>query len=77
MVSKVLESEMLLVFLFHNSNPVDMLILPDVASNNQPIPQPAIGANNFKLCLNRAILGLENDPVCEKGASINCANGVG
>ena len=60
-----LASEVLVVRLGQTSKPVDMLILPSVATNNQLGPQPTEGADNRKFSLIRVGLGLESDQAWE------------
>ena len=46
--SEGLVSEVPVFYMGQTSNikPVDMLILPVIATNNQPVPNPIEGANN-------------------------------
>ena len=48
------------------SKTADTLILPDVASNNQPMPHPTGGTDNCKFYINYVGLGLVSGQVCPK-----------
>ena len=46
LVGKGMSSEVLVVWLGQTSKSVDMLIIPDVASNDQPMTKIIRGSNN-------------------------------
>ena len=57
LVGKGMSSEVLVVWLGQTSKSVDMLIIPDVASNDQPMTKIIRGSNNWKLSLNSMGIG--------------------
>ena len=59
--SKVLTSEVPVVRMGQTSKNIDMLILPTVATNNQPVPHLKGGADNRKFYLNRLCQGVDVD----------------
>ena len=59
-------SEVPVVWQVQNSKPVDTLILPAVATNNQPVPHPTGETNNHKFSLNDVSYVLEIYQVCAK-----------
>ena len=64
MVIEGLASEVLVVQLGKTSKPVDTLMIPALAANNQPVIQTKVGSDNKKLSLNKVRLVLEIYHVC-------------
>ena len=65
-VIKVLMIEVPFVRMVQTSKHFDMIIIPFIASDNQPVHQPTEGANNFKFSLNEVGTGLVSGQVCSK-----------
>ena len=57
-------SEVMLIWLDQASKYFNMMIIPDVASDNQPVTQPTGGANNQRFSLNEEMIDLESDQMC-------------
>ena len=57
---------LLVVCMGQTSKPVDMLIIPAVATNNQHAPDPMGSVNKLNLSGDVLELGLESDQVCYK-----------
>ena len=62
--SEGLMSEVPVVRLGQTSKTAGALIIPTVATNNQPVTQPTGGANNCKFALNYVVIGLVSGHVC-------------
>ena len=56
----------LVICMGQTSKPVDMIIIPSIATNNQNVPDPMGSVNKFKFSGDVIELGLESDPVCSK-----------
>ena len=61
-----LVSGLLVVCLGRTSKPVDMLIIPAVATNNQHVTDLMVSVNKLKLSGDVVELGLESDSTCSK-----------
>ena len=61
-----LVSRLLVVCLGRTSKPVDMLIIPAVATNNQHVTDLMVSVNKLKLSGDVVELGLESDSTCSK-----------
>ena len=62
-VSEGLVIEVVVVWLVQTPKPVDMIILPTIATKNQHVSDPTVGANNKKFSVVRVYLGLERGKV--------------
>ena len=56
----------LVVCMGQTSKPVDMIIIPSIATNNQHVPDPMGSVNKLNLSCDVVELGLEIDQVCSK-----------
>ena len=57
---------LLVVCMGQTSKPVDMIIIPSIATNNQHVPDPMGSVNKLNLSCDVVELGLEIDQVCSK-----------
>ena len=61
---KRMASELTVIWMGQTSKPVDMIILPSVAVDDQPVPDTRIVVNNQNQYVDGVELGLELDLMC-------------